>query len=224
MQHRACGEQRRQALQGKAGHAQADALTRALAPSDQSVDGGALKGTQPAAQNKGDEKDAGAASGQTSEGPRQDGHKRHRWRGPPSRQGSFRGRPREEAHERRKREERDSGNEADETDSDGDAEAGKPQCDEFNDSQGSVGQPDYCGRALYAEERRHVSIIFSDVVKFSRIVDGAPASKVCVDGMGGSRKLAGSTALERPSLVRSSPVGHKADGHVQRGGMSACHA
>eukprot|EP00802_Teleaulax_amphioxeia_P006215 Tamp_06219.p1 GENE.Tamp_06219~~Tamp_06219.p1 ORF type:complete len:713 (-),score=106.40 Tamp_06219:116-2254(-) len=34
------------------------------------------------------------------------------------------------------------------------------------------------GRALYAEERKNVSIIFSDVVSFSRIADGAPAPKV----------------------------------------------
>ena len=46
--------------------------------------------------------------------------------------------------------------------------------------QGSVKRPkdEACrlriGRALYAEDRKNVCIIFSDVVRFSRIVDGAP--------------------------------------------------
>jgi len=87
----------------------------------------------------------------------------------------------------------DSGNEADDTNSDpgeedgNDEEFANESCRESSGLSGSNGgswiekgkeEEEYCGRALYAEERKHVSIIFSDVVKFSRIVDGAPASKV----------------------------------------------
>jgi len=92
----------------------------------------------------------------------------------------------------------DSGNEADDTDSDSGEEDGNGcngeeagsgsfrSSSELSASSGSARQEqrkadEYCGRALYAEERKHVSIIFSDVVRFSRIVDGAPASKVRAD-------------------------------------------
>ena len=86
----------------------------------------------------------------------------------------------------------DSGNEADDTDSDSGGGDGE-ELGVLGTPYGAAATPDlrgmqphnmeepYCGRALYAEERKHVSIIFSDVVRFSRIVDGAPASKVRAD-------------------------------------------